>query len=320
MALKMIPADEAIYTENLIILVYGDPGVGKTSLACTAKNPILLDFDNGSHRSAFRKMTARVECWDDVGEIKAFVSGYDTLIIDTVGTAMDFLIRSLPDKEGKSAANKRADGTLTVAGYGTLKNRFEAWAKTLRAMKKDIIFVAHAKEKGSGDEKIIRPDIVGGSYDIIVRQCDFAGYHYSMGKEAKRGVLDFSPTDEHIGKNSANFPKITVPDFMDEPDFFAVKIAEMKAAINSLSEAQKSAVALLQSIESGASEAETPERFNEIWAIAKEKIGENKSLRLQVWAKITAKLPEGIIINKEKGCFDFAPNKEKADENLGNMA
>ena len=45
--------DDLIY-QGLNILIYGDPGIGKTTLANTAPNPLVLDFDRGSHRASHR--------------------------------------------------------------------------------------------------------------------------------------------------------------------------------------------------------------------------------------------------------------------------
>ena len=60
MALKILSAAEPITVDRITLALYGDPGVGKTTLAFSADKPLLFDFDNGAHRASNRKDTVRV--------------------------------------------------------------------------------------------------------------------------------------------------------------------------------------------------------------------------------------------------------------------
>ena len=42
--------NELVVKTNLSALIYGQPGMGKTTLALSAPHPLLLDFDGGIHR------------------------------------------------------------------------------------------------------------------------------------------------------------------------------------------------------------------------------------------------------------------------------
>ena len=44
MAINIVTSVQPLNVENIITFIYGDPGIWKTSLAFTAKNPILFDF------------------------------------------------------------------------------------------------------------------------------------------------------------------------------------------------------------------------------------------------------------------------------------
>ena len=100
MALKIVKASEPIHVNHLITFIYGDPGIGKTSRAFSAKNPILFDFDQGAHRAAqFRKDCIPVGDWLEVANItKDDLDGYDTVIIDTAGR-MSIMVESYRDWE-----------------------------------------------------------------------------------------------------------------------------------------------------------------------------------------------------------------------------
>jgi hypothetical protein len=54
MTVRIIRSTDPVKIETVVVLVYGDPGAGKTSLAFTAADPLMLDFDRGAHRSGFR--------------------------------------------------------------------------------------------------------------------------------------------------------------------------------------------------------------------------------------------------------------------------
>ena len=86
MPLNIVTATQPLTIDHLITFIYGDPGVWKTSLAFTAKNPILFDFDKGAYRAVNRKDTVQITKWSEVATINANdLEGYDTIIIDTAG-------------------------------------------------------------------------------------------------------------------------------------------------------------------------------------------------------------------------------------------
>ena len=71
MALRIISANEPMKVDQLVVTIYGQPGVGKTSLGFTAESPLLLDFDHGAYRAMGRKDTVDVSAWSDVTQIEA---------------------------------------------------------------------------------------------------------------------------------------------------------------------------------------------------------------------------------------------------------
>ena len=63
-ALRVIPATEAIPVSQLVVVIYGQPGAGKTTFAYSADNPYLMDFDGGARRSGARRGdTGIIEQW-----------------------------------------------------------------------------------------------------------------------------------------------------------------------------------------------------------------------------------------------------------------
>ena len=46
--MKLENTSEIIPEENLVMIVYGKGGTGKTTFAASAPKPLILDFENGS--------------------------------------------------------------------------------------------------------------------------------------------------------------------------------------------------------------------------------------------------------------------------------
>jgi hypothetical protein len=78
-----------ITVERLNVCCTRSPGIGKTSLAFTADNPLLLDFDQGAHRAPNRKDIVRSPVGRRRGITADDLSCYNTVIVDTAGRALD---------------------------------------------------------------------------------------------------------------------------------------------------------------------------------------------------------------------------------------
>lgn len=234
MPLKITKADEVMEVKTLVCTLYSQPGLGKTSLAFTASNPILFDFDKGAYRAADRGDTVQVEKWADVASITpADLEGYDTIILDTVGKALDFLAADI------IAGNPKLGyaGALNQQGWGQLGVKFRNFLASLQRHGKDIILISHMDEKADGDEIKERLKIPGGSKDLVLTDSDMIGRISIMNR---RRMLVFSPTETSYGKDPANLDTLEIP-AANTPafsTFMADVLAKSKTALNALSAAQ----------------------------------------------------------------------------------
>ncbi|HTV69284.1 MAG TPA: ATP-binding protein [Rhizobiaceae bacterium] len=236
--LKITRASDPITVERLNMVIYGPPGLGKSSLAFTAETPLLLDFDNGSHRAANRKDTVRVNDWSDVANITADdLAPFKTVIVDTAGRALDALTADIIRVNPKHGRG----GALTLQGYGELKSRFVAFLKLLNSFGKDVVLIAHMDEQRNGDDIIERLDVQGGSKGEIYKAADAMGRLVIA--DGKRW-LRFSPTDAAFGKNPGQLEPLQVPHFSDGGfDGFLANVIQMtKDRLNELTEDQKAAI------------------------------------------------------------------------------
>jgi len=237
MALKITKASDAITVDRLNVVIYGPPGVGKSSLAFTADNPLLLDFDKGSHRAANRKDAVIVNDWCDVENITAEdIAGYDTIILDTAGRALDSLTANIIRANPKHGYG----GALNQQGWGQLKTRFAAFLRLVNGFGKDVVLIAHMAEEGGGDDVRERLDMQGSSKNEVYKAADMMGRLVIEGRER---WLRFSPTEAAFGKNPGQLDALRVP-HNDKPEFagfLAASIAMTKERLNALTEAQREA-------------------------------------------------------------------------------
>ena len=129
---------------KLKILLYGQAGVGKSTLSLSAPKPLLIDCDGGIHRVNFGhvKDTVQVESYEDViNLLKEDLRPYESIIIDTGGKLLDYMgewiIRRNP-KMGK------ANGMLTLQGYGERKAEFSNFCKKISLLNKHLILLHQA--------------------------------------------------------------------------------------------------------------------------------------------------------------------------------
>lgn len=256
MSLKIVRATEAITVERLNLCIYGPPGVGKSSIAFTAENPLLLDFDKGAHRAANRKDIVRVETWADVADMTADdLAPWSTVAVDTAGRALDVLTADIIRRNPKAGRG----GALTLQGYGTLKAEFVAWLKHLNAMGKDVLLIAHMDEQRNGDEIIERLDVQGGSKGEIYKAADAMG-RIAI-REGKR-ILNFSPTDAAFGKNPGQLEPLSIPHPDKDPAFLAGVIRSIKDRLNAMTAEQAKAQELLATWRNSIDAMEGVNEFN----------------------------------------------------------
>jgi len=234
--MKIIKANEPLTVTSLKVLVYGEPGVGKTSVASTAEAPILLDFDKGAYRTPFRSDVMEVSNFLEIFSISEHLKNYKTIIIDTVDTFLDFIGSHILQDDPRLAKNK-------LQFYGRLKDEFSNVMKVFSAQNKDIIMISHLKEKEEGDLRIKRPAITGGSYDKVLQVADLVGFMYMANTNR---VINFNPTDTSVGKNSANLDLVTVPNLNNNPTFFKELLQKVKQSLNIAIQNEKKAVDIVK--------------------------------------------------------------------------
>lgn len=203
---KIKSPSELTIQENIKALLYGQPGIGKTTLALSAPSPLLLDFDGGIHRvnAVHLKHTVQVRSWEDIIELleQEDLSPFRTLVIDTAGKMIEFMSDFIIRKDPRL---KQSDGSLSLKGYGARKVLFKSFLNRVSMLGKNLVFIAHEIEERDGDKRFVRPEVGGSSGNDLVKELDLVGYMQAIG--LKR-TISFNATEKFYGKNTCNLPDV----------------------------------------------------------------------------------------------------------------
>jgi ATP-dependent Lon protease len=260
--MPIIKRNDVMPERPVIIVLYGTPGTGKTSLANTAKNPILIDTDRGSDRASNRVDTLMASKWMDIENEKEAIKTYDTVVIDTAKSLLDdYLSDYVVSQNYKLKTNG-------LKRFGEMAEKFKEFVNFLRQNQSDIIFVCHDKEQAEGDVIKHSPECTGQSKDLLLRIADQVGYVTMV--NGQRTIV-FDPTDTTIGKNVAQIPPMRIPDVnsVEFPTCMAEIISKVKKSLVGKSEAQKEAQEQLDSAREKLKSAKTIDDANELISITK---------------------------------------------------
>lgn len=217
--MKLINTGDPQFKPSLVMLVYGEGGVGKTTFTSTAPKAILADCENGSKYFGLRgiKMNvAQIEKWSDMKEFLELAKNpsYETVVIDPIGELMDKLKKFMV-AQGETK-NVQKDGTLTMAGWGNMKKAFKDYLKVIRDSGKHVILVAHLEEKDDEGRMVKRPKIETKIADDIVNMVDVVAYMTVVQDEgqSKRILIVDPGNDKYTAKDrTGQLGRIIEPDF-----------------------------------------------------------------------------------------------------------
>lgn len=209
---------ELTVSTKIKALIYGQAGVGKTTIALSAPKPLFLDYDGGVHRVNHANLEGvdivQISDYEDTTKILRDydLAPYETIVFDTGGKMLDFMGAYIIKNNSKM---QRGSGLLTLQGYGERKAMFSALIKQITLnLDKNIVFVAHRETQRDGDDIRYVPLFGGSNYDSLVTELDLVGYMEASGRKR---TITFDPTSRNDGKNTCNLPSIVeLPTIIDQ--------------------------------------------------------------------------------------------------------
>lgn len=222
-------ATELKVRNHVKMLVYGKAGTGKTTLSLSAPRPAIIDFDNGLHRvnhnHRYDALHLEPQNWQEVLDtMRDDLSEIDTIIIDTIGKMMDYIITHVCGTRQPQ-----------LKDWGRINAEYKNFCRILDSLGKNIIFLAHDSTRKEGDDNVFIPALREKNYTDIITELDLLGF---VEMKADHGVqyrtVTFDPTSRNDGKNTCNLPGLmTIPNIIDKNgnctapnDFITKKIIE----------------------------------------------------------------------------------------------
>ena len=266
------PSDLKV-TNTIKALIYGEPGIGKSTLALSAPVPVMLDFDGGVQRvnGAFQCPTLQVENWKQVEEalkeIRENAIPCQTIVIDTAGKMLDYMSAYIISNNSRYG---KADGSLTLQGYGARKMMFINFLKQVTIMGKHVVFVAHEREDKDNDVWKVRPEIGGSSAGDLIKELDLVGYMSAVGKDR---TVSWTPQEKFYAKNTCNLPPVhKVANIIDENgaiigenNFLTLVFGNYEAYLRQTVERRKKYDNLLTSFGKGIADVKDEETANKVY-------------------------------------------------------
>lgn len=157
-ALQQEPTPIKHVVPKLRLAIYGDGGVGKTTLALSFPKPIVVDTDGGLEGDAVLSPVGdqwSPEKWQDLNALyfwlkdKVQKGGYETIIIDSGDTLASFI---LGEAMAQPTRGRKANAHLTELvqpeqpDYGKVAKAMEAFLTNLRRLDVNIIITSSVRE------------------------------------------------------------------------------------------------------------------------------------------------------------------------------
>ena len=283
--------------KNIIMIVSGLPGTGKTTLALSAPDVLLIDTDEGMARvnPAHRKDASICKTYEEVlADIKAAEGQYKTIVVDTCGALIEYM-KDWAMRTDPKASKK--DGGFSLQGYGIIKSEFVRLSAEMRK-KFNVIYLFH-ENMTKVDENVFYELVVEGSTRTLVYQpADLAAHLFIQ--NGKR-YLGFTPTEQYSAKSAYGIRGLVeVPELKegDENDFLTKLFAQVRKNLDAESKAL----------------APQQEEYKEIMEAAKRVCSEiTKPEQVAGSKEALMKLPKALTSEKEvKAMF----NKRLAELNI----
>lgn len=244
-----IKVDEAVR-----ILIFGEPGVGKTSLASTWPGLAIADVDNNLHVLKSKDYRERFGTPDLVG-YQTFQDSIDpktgapiasnahidlihflnecadndqvkTIVLDSLTSIQSNAMNLAIEHTGKTKKSKTKAGLSnnpilvpTQADYGAEMAAFSQLMDQLAALGKTIICLAHERTEETSNGLILKrsPQLIGSSVRSSVgRWFQEVWYLEALTGRSNTRKLRTQSTNQILGLKSAAF---SLPDGMEDPSY-----------------------------------------------------------------------------------------------------
>lgn len=216
-------------------LIYGVPGIGKTTAASHAPKPLFVDLEAGSAELDVARLKGQIKTKEHlIAALRYFIkSDYETLVLDTIQEVETILIRNMLDPDNKSQDKHFSVLDIPYGkGYEYLIGQWRDLIKifdTLNANGKNVLMLGHETSQKYEDPTSENYDrfnvginkksvgFVTGKMDFVLfarHEVNLVDRKGSMDKKRALGsgkrILHTEETPTIVSKNRFNLPS-TMP-------------------------------------------------------------------------------------------------------------
>lgn len=177
------------------VIVYGDSGVGKTSLVKTLprETTLVLSAEDGllsikDHAVDYVKVKSIGDVLEVINDADA--TKYKNIVVDSITELSQNHFTHLKNKyeQVEKRENKKA-GSMGIRLWGDFLEDFSLMFKTLRGLEKNVLALALTKESENDTGKLVKkPDVYGKSSERIIAWFDECFYMH-VDKSGERRLL-----------------------------------------------------------------------------------------------------------------------------------
>ena len=221
------PAEMSFENKNLILIISGLPGTGKSTLSLSAPDVLMLDLDEGMSRvqPAHRKDASMCKTFDEVRADVASAKGlYKTIVVDTGGALVDMMKQHVIDHPDEYSGGAKKSGGISLQGFGYVKQLFLDFSADLRK-NFNVIYIFHESVSKNGENMFYDLVCEGAARTLVYQPADLAAHLFIMNG---RRMLGFTPTEEYTAKSAYGIKGVVqVPELKEgDPNDFLTKLFE----------------------------------------------------------------------------------------------
>lgn len=224
-----MPENLKTTSKKIRLLIYGQPGIGKSSVALSAPRPLLVDCDHGIdrvsavHRKPFIQPNSYQEVLDDLTPDN--LTDFDTIVFDTAGKLITLMSQWAIKRDPKYG---QRDGSLSLKGYGYVGREFvRLMDYCYYTLQKHIIVLFHATEDKDGDNTKLRLKVEGQTKNNVWEPMDLGGCMEMNGND-RTIFFGNSPDGRTIGKGTRGINGLMiVPDLATHQNDFLTKLFDL---------------------------------------------------------------------------------------------
>lgn len=226
------PSDIHDGEKKIRMLIAGYPGIGKSTLALSAPNPLHIDVDFGidriepQYRKSYIQPASYQEILDDLTPLN--VQNFDTLVFDTGGKLISLMSLWAVKKDAKYG---QRDGSLSLKGYGFVGKEFvRLMDYCFYELHKNIVIVFHATEEKDGDNTRLRIKVEGQTKNNVWEPMDLGGFVEIYGNDR---TIGFSNCERYFAKGTRGISGVwKIPELtLGSPNDFLTKLFAQYNAI-----------------------------------------------------------------------------------------